>query len=117
MALKQVRVARILHLTVARVLEARARARPLPGRCAGYTEAELRALHDEVRVEDHPLTRTTGSWAWDEDQGLWADQAEATVVHAADVEASQPADRAEEEDPEDVFGFGGGLDNSDHNDD
>ena len=88
LALKQVRVARILHLTIARVLEARARARPLPGRCAGYTEAELRALHDEVRVEDHPLTRTAGSWAWDEDQGLWADQAEATVVHAADVEAS-----------------------------
>ena len=122
MALRQVRSTRILHLTIARVLEARAKARPLAGRCGGYSDAELRALHPEVRPEEHPLTRAMGAWSWDEDRDLWTEQAAETVVHAADV-SSSPADRlaapawADEEVAEDVFGFGGGLDSDEEDED
>jgi len=47
-AVKRIRQAVVLHQTAAKILAARAKARPLPHRCAGYTDAQLAQLHETV---------------------------------------------------------------------
>lgn len=56
-AYRRIEVAKLLHTMCIHMLRARFYAKPLPGRCAGYTEHELQTLqahaHEDVQGAEH----------------------------------------------------------------